>query len=104
MLLSLKKAAEYLNQTPETVRRWAKAGKIPGSVALGEWRFIQEDLDAAIRSGYPRQWQSLATEATWQSNYVAPSGGSTSPHQTENELDTLLRQATRRKPKSTTTS
>jgi excisionase family DNA binding protein len=103
-MLDLTSAAEYMKVKPETVRRWAKAGKIPGSMIFGEWRFLKDDLDAAVRRGYARQWQSLATEDVCQSSYVAPSGGLISSHQTENELDTLLRQATKRRPRSTTTS
>lgn len=37
---TVAEAAEYLQHTPETIRRWARKGKLPGVKDLAdEWRF-----------------------------------------------------------------
>src|SRR3990167_537906 len=51
-LLTLQQAARFLDMNPETLRRKAIAGEIPGA-KLGNWRFLKEDLVKAIRSQYP---------------------------------------------------
>lgn len=43
-----EEAAEWLQRTPETVRRWARAGKLPGVKDLAdEWRFSPDVVRAA---------------------------------------------------------
>jgi excisionase family DNA binding protein len=39
-------AAEYLGMHPESVRRLARRGELPGRKIGKEWRFRPEDLDA----------------------------------------------------------
>ncbi len=55
-LLTVDETADYLNLTPQTVRRLHRDGVLP-SVKLGgksksRIRFKQSDLDAVIESGY----------------------------------------------------
>lgn len=46
----MAEAADYLQHTPETIRRWARKGKLPGVKDLAdEWRFDP----AAIRALLP---------------------------------------------------
>jgi excisionase family DNA binding protein len=45
--LSASAAAELLDVTPRTVRRWARAGALSGyCTAGGEWRFNRAQLEA----------------------------------------------------------
>lgn len=42
-------AAEYIGVTTETLRTWAKAGRIPYvRLPSGQYRFRVEDLDAMV--------------------------------------------------------
>lgn len=44
-LMDLKEAARYLKLNYETVRLWAKAGKIPAFKTGGLWRIRRSDLE-----------------------------------------------------------
>jgi excisionase family DNA binding protein len=46
-----EEAADYLQHSEETIRRWARAGRIPGATKdpAGEWRFPPEDVKALLR-------------------------------------------------------
>lgn len=46
--LDLNNAAEYLNKSPITIRRWVKASKIPHYRPGKEYLFTKEDLDVFI--------------------------------------------------------
>jgi excisionase family DNA binding protein len=48
-LLSTAEVAERFEVTPETVRRWAEAGRIAGfRDPGGTWRFRREDIDRIL--------------------------------------------------------
>lgn len=47
--LNLKSAAEYLNKSAVTVRRWIKDDKIPYYKTGKEYLFLEEDLDEFMR-------------------------------------------------------
>ncbi len=51
-----EEAANILQVTPETIRRWARAGKLSGSLLSGSiWRFTDEDLTQFIEASRPRR-------------------------------------------------
>ena len=51
-----EEAATILQVKPETIRRWARAGKLSGSLLGGAvWRFTDEDLRQFIEAGRPRR-------------------------------------------------
>jgi len=106
-LLSLKEAARFLKLHPNTVRALAKAGRIPAAKLGRGWRFIEADLVAAAREAYFRparmQPSAFPKEAIWHSGNVQEPIISTSPLQTEVELDALLARTIERRRKSTTT-
>jgi excisionase family DNA binding protein len=45
-ILTVEQVAEYLQLDPETVRRAARKGELPGARIGRRWRFRKEDLDA----------------------------------------------------------
>ena len=83
-VLTLSKAAKFLQAHPDWVRKEAKAGRLPGRKMGRLWKFIEEDLVVWLRSGYsePRQ---------------APHGGLISQPRAESELDALLKRKKERK-------
>ena len=57
-----EEAATMLQVTPETIRRWARAGKLSGSLLSGSiWRFTDEDLTQFIEVSRPRRDKRAAT-------------------------------------------
>ena len=48
----LNEAAAFLRMHPETLRRRAVAGEIPGARASKAWVFLDEDLAMWLRSQY----------------------------------------------------
>lgn len=50
-VMTVEQAAQYLQLKPDTVRRGARTGKIPAARVCGRWRFLQDELDAWLRSG-----------------------------------------------------
>ncbi|MDG4813187.1 helix-turn-helix domain-containing protein [Hydrogenovibrio sp. 3SP14C1] len=101
--LTLHQAAEYLQCNPETVRRQAQAGKIPGGKIGRKWVFIQQDLAQFLRNQYsiPESVVQVVgndEESLCQSTLETTSGGLNSLHQTEKEYDALLGLNTNRKP------
>ena len=50
-VLTVEQAAEYLQVTAETVRRGARAGRIPAARIGRRWRFVQTDLDTWLSGG-----------------------------------------------------
>jgi excisionase family DNA binding protein len=52
--LTAKEAAAYLQMKPKTLLLWVRQGRMPGYKLSGTkrhvWRFLQSDLDTAIRS------------------------------------------------------
>jgi excisionase family DNA binding protein len=53
-VLTPEAAAALLKVTPDTIREWTRAGKIP-AVRIGRlWRFSDEQLRTHVRSGAER--------------------------------------------------
>ena len=48
-IMTVEEAAALLSVTPETVRRWARAGTIPAARVGGGWRFVREQLVGWVR-------------------------------------------------------
>lgn len=44
--LTAEDVAELLKLDPETVRRWSREGKLPGSKIGDTWRYRKTDIDA----------------------------------------------------------
>lgn len=63
--LDLYEAAEMLGMAYETVRRWAREGKIPAFRigANGRWRIMRVDLETFIQSQYAQTSERPAVEA-----------------------------------------
>lgn len=104
-VLTLSKAAEFLQAHPDWVRKEAKAGRLPGRKMGRLWKFIEEDLVVWLRSGYkdPRQ-APLVEVSKWQYSKEAIHGGLISLPRAETELDALLKRKTGRKPRNSTTT
>jgi len=49
---TVEEIAEHLRLHPYTIRRLARAGKIPAFRAGGQWRFRKDDIDQWSKS-YP---------------------------------------------------
>ena len=45
-VLTAEEVAEYLRIHPYTLRRLARAGKLPGFKIGGQWRFRKDEIDA----------------------------------------------------------
>ncbi|RYD66600.1 MAG: DNA-binding protein [Sphingomonadales bacterium] len=108
-LLTLKEAAAFLKVHPNTMRSYANSGAVPATKFGREWRFLDEDLVAAIRAGYPgRVRMQLSADdkeaERWHSGTVQAFTTSSSQHLTERELDDLLARPTGRRPRNITTS
>jgi excisionase family DNA binding protein len=50
-LLTTDEVAEVLRCHPNTVFRWAKAGRLPGVKLFGSWRFRVDDIQNFINTG-----------------------------------------------------
>jgi hypothetical protein len=91
-ILTLKQAAEFLGMNREVLRRKAKAGEIPGTKELGDWRFIDDDLVSFLRGSYPsaRVLQGQEEQCCEKSKAVRITT-LTSRLQTEKEYESLLK-------------
>ena len=49
-VLTAEEVAEYLRIHPYTLRRLARAGKLPGFKIGGQWRFNKVDIDSLIKN------------------------------------------------------
>lgn len=50
-----EEAADVLRVKAETIRRWARSGKLTGALlGGGVWRFTEEDLQRFIDASRPR--------------------------------------------------
>lgn len=47
--INLVSAAEYLNKSPLTIRRWIKKGELPSYKIGKEYLFVKEELDEYIK-------------------------------------------------------
>ena len=50
-ILTRKEAARMLRVHPETLRRNARRGKIPGALVGGVWRFSEDELMGLVENG-----------------------------------------------------
>ena len=103
--LSLIEAGEFLKMHPEEVRRRARLGQLPGAKAAKRWVFIEDDLAAYLRSLYAPERQALRVTlrkevADCHSTNAVVRGGFDLPLRAASELDALLAQGTKPKPKS----
>jgi excisionase family DNA binding protein len=50
-LLTVRQAAQVLNVSPKTIRRWAQLKKLKGMKigSRGDWRFTKEELEKMIK-------------------------------------------------------
>jgi excisionase family DNA binding protein len=56
-VMTTEDVAEYLQLNPETVRVWARQGRIPAAkVAGGHWRFLRDEVEEWLRSGCPARY------------------------------------------------
>lgn len=49
-LLTVEEAANYLKIKPNVLRRWLRAGKIPGIKLGNHWRIDEDDLKAFLEA------------------------------------------------------
>ncbi len=49
-ILTAEEVAEYFRIHPYTVKRLARAGKLPGFKIGGQWRFKKQDIDKLIKN------------------------------------------------------
>ena len=96
--LDLQSAAAFLGLHPNTLQSRAKAGEIPGAKVGKEWRFLEIDLIAFLRSQYP------SNKRVEECRYTKSARSGTSMSRIrENELENLLAPPTGRKPNAYTT-
>src|SRR3546814_20243918 len=73
-ILTVVEAARLRKVHPNTVRNLIKAGTIPAARVGRQWRFVEAELVAWIRSGYPdaarTQPGASRKEAIWHSGNV----------------------------------
>ncbi len=59
---TVEEIAKYLRLHPYTIRRLARAGKIPAFRAGGQWRFRKDDIDQWSKS-YPFSKKKTSKES-----------------------------------------
>jgi excisionase family DNA binding protein len=72
-IFTVDQAAEYLHVSPYTVRKWLRAGKIPGRKIGRMYRILEAELEAMLRgshaldfSGEPADTPISEDELTWR--------------------------------------
>lgn len=96
--LTLPDAADFLKLHPDSLRKMAKSGKVPGRKIGKSWIFLLEDLVVWVRSGYAQPRQAPLVEvSSWQYSKEAAHGGLISQPRAESELDALLKRKKERK-------
>jgi excisionase family DNA binding protein len=92
-VLTLRGAAAFLKVHPNTIRTQVRRGLLPGAKVGRDWRFLEADLIAWMRLGYP---QPGGRRSRVQEVSRCPSDGaedfiaSTSQSAAERALDALL--------------
>lgn len=95
--LTTQEAAEILHMHPTSLTRKAKKGEVPARKVGKRWIFVKEHLIEWLKNDYRISADSQAVDTTngdtllCQSKNAGISGGSTSPHRTAQEYDTLLK-------------
>lgn len=93
---TLSQASDFLQCNPETLRRMAKAHKIPASKIGRKWVFIKQDLAQFLRKQYSNPESvvqvvdKMGDESLCQYTNETLSGGLSSLHQMEKEYNVLL--------------
>lgn len=100
--LDLEEAAEFLGLHPNTLQERAKAKEIPGAKIGKNWRFIDVDLIAYLRSQYAASSNDSESKKCHSTNGVKR-GGSTLRTRAS-EFDEALGLPTRKKPSESTTN
>jgi hypothetical protein len=95
--LSLKEAAKFLDIHKETLRRLAVAGVVRGS-KLARWKFLKDDLEAAVRSGYPYSALRGKEDECSAKSKAVESGMYDSPTQRDAAYFKLLERKTKDSP------
>jgi hypothetical protein len=103
MLLNLTQAANFLQMNPESLRRKAKTGQIPGAKIGRSWLFYESDLVAHLRSLYsvPRALQGKEKIPCSVNSKVVLVGTCGSRHQMDSAYAELLGLPIEGSPKST---
>jgi excisionase family DNA binding protein len=101
-VLTLRGAAAFLKVHPNTVRTHARRRLIPATKVGRDWRFLEADLVAWIRSAYPEgegaRTGAAKSGAIWSYAGLFAMPGSQSL--VERSLDALLERPMGRKPKA----
>lgn len=104
--LNLKESAKVLDIHPDTLRKKAAKGIIPGIKACKQWFFFEDDLAQYLRSLYSEEakasWGDHRRKNQWHSIKETIYGGF-SFHKTEREYKDLLGLRTKRQHKDCTT-
>lgn len=72
-----EEAADFLSFDPETVRRWARRGKLRGTKAGDEWRFDPADVRAVLRPVVLVSHDAAVVEAQMNAAYARAMRGKT---------------------------
>src|SRR3546814_11537787 len=93
-ILTVAEAARLLKVHPNTVRNLIKAGTIPAARVGRQWRFVEAELVAWIRSGYPdstrTQPGASLQEEIWHTGNVQRPTMSCSMHRQERGFAALM--------------
>jgi excisionase family DNA binding protein len=68
--LDLKEAAAFVRLPPSSLRRLAKAGKMPGQKAGKHWRFLRSELTNYLRGYYNKPVTPEHERKTWRKKYT----------------------------------
>jgi excisionase family DNA binding protein len=51
-IISIKEAARILSSSPQSIRKWVKAGAFPLPIRTpgGDWKFEEEDIEKWVES------------------------------------------------------
>jgi excisionase family DNA binding protein len=101
--LTLEDAAELLKIHPQTLRKKAMLGEIPGAKLGKSWVFIEEDLANHIRSNYISDGRTSNDGGTTSCStdvQMVKYSGVASPHQMEKRYAELLKLPTKERPRS----
>jgi len=103
--LDIREAARFLKMHPETLRRRALAGEIPGAKPGKTWLFLEADLAEWVRSQYRSPRQASRGEGVTSCHLHDAgrkvSGGYGLPPPTESEYSRVLKLPIEGKRKST---
>lgn len=102
--LDLKDASAMLKMHPQTVRRRALAGEIPGAKPGKCWAFIEEDLANWLRSRYvqPRETAKGGEKTPWRyTREKDPAPGGPDSSSRNERYVSLLGLKTSSRPKNT---